>query len=88
MWQFSYINNFYNITYLLYAVPLYFYVFLCVIIIIIVFERGEKNLIDYGCQNVTILFTKKKHTIDFRERTRVESFEFGHESRSSSQPIR
>jgi len=37
---------------------------------------------DYGCQNVTILFTEKKHTIDFRERTgAVESFEYGHDRR-------
>lgn len=38
---------------------------------------------DHRCQNVTILFTKKKkkNTIDFRERTRVESFEYGHDRR-------
>lgn len=43
-------------------------------------ECCEKNLVDHGCQNVTILFTKK-NTIDFRERTRVESFEYGHDRR-------
>lgn len=46
-------------------------------------EYCVKNLMVYGCQNVTILLKKKKntHTVDFRERTGVESFEHGHDRR-------
>lgn len=72
-----------------YTGTLYIYtLFYILLLLLCVWVLWEKS---YGLRvskRNNIINEKKKYTIDFRERTRVESFEYGHESRSSSQPNR